>query len=395
MARRDIGMGEQYELSYEVALAMTAFLTIGVYNVIEVTIAIFTTFKRRSGLYFWSLLVATWGIMPYCLGHFFKFSRITSSVVYNILQVAGWPAMITGQSMVLYSRLHLVNRNTDKSMTWVLIMIITNAIICHIPVITMVWGSVSSNPAPYLRGYKILERFQMVMFFLQETIISGIYLYKTTRLLGPEENIRGHSARKVLKHLILINIVIIAFDISLIAIQFAGYYDIQVTYKAAVYSIKLKMEFVILNQLLDLFTGRKDSNLKNGSGSKMSTFDGGVKKMSGFSTASCGVGAPSQQNPVALDYPALARIEGVDGCQCVMKTTEVLVKSEARTHADVDWDMTEYIQAHPLDDVELGRISLSGTIDNRGRFDRDGSLRSSSDGSDEMRIMHHGFKGSI
>lgn len=299
--------------------------------------------------------------------------------------------MITGQSMVLYSRLYLVNRNTNRSMTWVLIMIITNAIVCHVPVIVMAWGSVSPNPAPYLRGYKILERFQMTMFFLQEVIISSIYLYRTTKLLGSKGNIRGLSARKVLKHLSLINILIIALDISLIAIQFAGHYDIQVTYKAAVYSIKLKLEFSILNQLLELFTGRKENDSNNASGSKMTIFDGGIKKSSGFSTASCGVGAPIRQDSATKNNPKIARIEGANSCQCVVKTTEVVVESEARAPGDVDWDITDYIQKHPLDNVELGRISLSGSIDNYGLIDREGSLRSSSDGSDQMRNMHHGF----
>jgi hypothetical protein len=54
-----------------------------------------------------------------------------------------------------------------------------------------------------------------------------------------------------MKHLIYMNVFIIAFDLTLLSTEYAGYYNIQTTYKATLYSIKLKIEFRILNQLLD------------------------------------------------------------------------------------------------------------------------------------------------
>ncbi|KAF1998005.1 hypothetical protein P154DRAFT_469984, partial [Amniculicola lignicola CBS 123094] len=234
-----------------------AFLAVAVYNVVELTLVIFTTFKRRNGLYFYSLLVATWGIAPYCVGFFLKFYNLTTEAptLYLTLIAIGWPCMITGQSLVLYSRLHLLTRSVIEKFRWVLAMIIFDAIICHIPIIVLLYGANSKNPEPFFNPYSIYEKVQITIFFVQEVIISGVYVLKTTRLLRSEGNILGRNSRTIMTHLVWVNLIIIALDIALLGIEYAGFYDLQTTFKAMVYSIKLKMEFSILNKLLDLFQG--------------------------------------------------------------------------------------------------------------------------------------------
>ena len=62
----------------------------------------------------------------------------------------------------------------------------------------------------------------------------------------------GGLSRSVLVQLLLVNILIILLDVSVVAIQYAGYFTFQVTFKALVYSIKLKLEYVILGRLVDV-----------------------------------------------------------------------------------------------------------------------------------------------
>jgi hypothetical protein len=204
----DRGIGAEITLSYQLSLILIAFLSVAWYNVIELTVIVFTSFKRRSGLYFYSILVATWGIATVGTGFFLKFFQVTSSgILYTTLIAIGWPAMVTGQSLVLYSRLNLIMRNTER---WVLIMIIADAVICHIPIIVLMYGTnCSSNPGMFVGLYSIYEKIQVSIFFIQEVIISSIYLYKATKLLCCEENIRGPNARKVIMHLIWVNVFVI------------------------------------------------------------------------------------------------------------------------------------------------------------------------------------------
>ncbi|KAF2787044.1 hypothetical protein K505DRAFT_329921 [Melanomma pulvis-pyrius CBS 109.77] len=244
------------------AMTMAAFTGIAVYNAIELLYIIFSTFKRHSGLYFWSLFLSTVGIPPYVLGFMMKFYGVTApgreTLVTMAFVVIGWCMMVTGQSVVLYSRLHLVVHNRKK-LRWILGMIIIDAVICHVPIAILSFGANSSSPKIFIRPYAIYTDVQITIFFVQEVIISVLYVYETAKIFRQTSGIcfdpkgdRGKTTRKVLSHLIAMNVVIIAMDIALLAIQYTGNFALHTVFKAMIYSTKLKMEFRILNQLIDL-----------------------------------------------------------------------------------------------------------------------------------------------
>ncbi|KAK0613172.1 hypothetical protein B0T14DRAFT_414742, partial [Immersiella caudata] len=237
-------------------VSIIVFISMALYNVVELSFIIFATFKRRGGLYFWSFVVAAWGIAPYAVGFLLKALQVLSLTwIYVTLIVIGWCGMVTGQSVVLYSRLHLVMHNEFR-LRLVLIMIIVNAIICHVPIIVMVYGANSADPAPFVGPYSIYEKVQVTIFFIQEVIISGCYIIETTKMLRLHRGIHDKkSSQALMTHLILVNIIIILLDITILALEYAGLYDLQTAYKALVYSIKLKLEFSILNRLVGLTKG--------------------------------------------------------------------------------------------------------------------------------------------
>lgn len=243
------------------SIPILVFGSIALYNVIELNYMILGTFRRRS-LYFWSLIVATWGIALNGIGYLLQHLKlISSTTAYSTLICFGWVCMVSGQSVVLYSRLHLV-MSDDRRRRYILYMIISNAILMHIPVIILVCGSNSNNPKPYIRPYMIYEKIQLTVFFLQESIISSVYVWETMKLLRVTKDLRGkRGARRVMSHLIFINIVVIILDISILALEFSDYYELQTGYKPLVYSIKLKMELSILNRLVELTRSASQASL--------------------------------------------------------------------------------------------------------------------------------------
>ena len=80
--------------------------------------------------------------------------------------------MLPGQSLVLYSRLHLICRN-DSLLRFTFWMIVTSAICLCTPTIVLNFGSYTDSPAPYTEGYVIMEKIQMALFTCQEFFISG------------------------------------------------------------------------------------------------------------------------------------------------------------------------------------------------------------------------------
>ncbi|KAL2853970.1 hypothetical protein BJX68DRAFT_264722 [Aspergillus pseudodeflectus] len=235
-------------VSRAMAMLIAAFFAISCYNVLEITISIFTTFRCRRGLYFWSMLVATLGILLHSISVLLRFFALAPNFPMCVLICIGWYAMVTGQSVVLYSRLHLVTTEARRR-RWVLYMIITNFFILHVPVTILFLGS-NAGVTSFIAPFNIYERIQLAGFSAQEIIISGLYIWETMTGLRPVLNLKGQAGRRVIINLIIVNTIAVLLDASLLATEYSNNFDVQTTYKTVVYSVKLKMEFTVLNSLL-------------------------------------------------------------------------------------------------------------------------------------------------
>jgi len=246
-----------------VSMTIAVFFGIAVYNVVEINVLIFFTFKRRTGLYFWSLLVASWGIIFHVLGFLLKFFSLCTNEYVNITIITiGGTSMVIGQSVVLYSRLHLVVQDGSK-IRWILVMIILGFFVFTVPPTILNYGSNSPNPTPFLQPFAIYEKIMLFGFSTEECIISGLYIVETWKTLQILKATRGKDIDRVWKHLIYVNILAILMDFTIIGIEFGNQYAIETSYKSAVYSIKLKLEFAVLNQLRTLAQREKLSSLRS------------------------------------------------------------------------------------------------------------------------------------
>jgi hypothetical protein len=86
---------------------------------------------------------------------------------------------------------------------------------------------------------------------IQETILSSIYIIETVRVL--RTSLRPNT-RKLLYQLVSINVIIIIFGLAPLICEFANLHIVETTFKGVVYSIKLKLEFVVLGQLVQFAT---------------------------------------------------------------------------------------------------------------------------------------------
>jgi hypothetical protein len=233
-------------------IVMYVFFSLALYNVGELICHIAVTFKRFRGLYCWSLLVATLGIALNAVGFLLRaIGGSLSTYVYAALGIFGWAAMVTGQSLVLYSRLHIVLPR-ERLVRGVLIMIIVNSIWLLVPITVLIFLCNSPNGNQYQVPYFTFERIELTVFFVQELVISILYIRETYNILRSYRGLVTGANRATMVHLILINIVIIALDISILVLQYTNHYDLQTAWKPLVYSIKLKMEFSVLNRLVEL-----------------------------------------------------------------------------------------------------------------------------------------------
>ncbi|KAJ6127589.1 hypothetical protein N7523_003201 [Penicillium sp. IBT 18751x] len=241
-------------------MTLVTFIGLSCYNVAELVVLVLSTFRRWQGLYFWSLLVSgCLGVVPYSIGFLMKFFTRADSVLSVTVLTIGWWTMVTGQSIVLYSRLHLVLRD-EKVLRRVLWLIVANFFLLHVPTTILTYGAniVHSGEIAWVQGYNIMEKIQLTGFTIQESLISTLYVIETVKLLriGAESATRPDT-RSIMYQLIGINFAIIAMDLLLLGLEYANFYAVQITLKGFIYSLKLKLEFAVLGKLVDLIQGSR------------------------------------------------------------------------------------------------------------------------------------------
>ncbi|KAI1173038.1 hypothetical protein F4777DRAFT_478322 [Nemania sp. FL0916] len=240
-------------ISLPMAMILAGLFGICLYNSIEIYLYIFGTFRRFRGLYFWSMLAANTGIPIHAIFSVLRYFEVAPSGPMAICINVGWWLMAMGQALMLYSRLHLLICDPRK-LRWVLCIIAGVFLCVQIPTATLfaVISFRDSTKMDAPDSYDAIEIVELVALALEESLLSGLYVFASRHTLKPMMLLKGPKVRKLLRELLGLFVLVVALDVSLIIIQLANYYYIQTTYKPVVYSIKLKVEIYVLNNLVGL-----------------------------------------------------------------------------------------------------------------------------------------------
>ena len=249
----------EYDLSYTAPVPLpwnptiycfiAAFSAVPMWMSIDLTFQIFATFRRHTGLYFYSLMVCTWSITIRQVGRICIYFVPGCNEIFSlILTMLGWVGTVTGFAVVLYSRLHLVTRNRILLRS-ILCMIIFSVFAFHLTTMLAQIGVVTKHQPRWVSWYPAMEKMQIVGFTVQETIISIIYVIHTHKLLGGSYN---ETTRKSIRLLITVQVLCVALDIPFLVLAFADLFIIKATLTSFAYAVKLKLEFLVLNNLLEI-----------------------------------------------------------------------------------------------------------------------------------------------
>lgn len=239
-------------------VSIIVFMCIALYNALELTILIPLSFRRYRSLYFRSLFTSVvLGVIPFTVTGALQFFSLQPLWLSVVLQNISWVLMVPNQSVVLYSRLHLVSQN--MTLLWIVRwLIILSLVVIVIPTIVLNAGwTYMPHSDPWVRGYDAIERIQVTWFTAQECFISGVYIWKAVQLIGLISS-RDKRRHKILYELLGVNIIAILLDVAVMILQYLDYYFSQVVFKATVYSVKLKLEFAVLGLLVSIVHSRGD-----------------------------------------------------------------------------------------------------------------------------------------
>ena len=184
------------------------------------------------------------------------FEQITNPYLALMLIYISWWMMVVPQSVVLYSRLHLVIEN-PRHHRYVLWMIIFTTIFISLPTMGLGTAAQASQISRLMSANRIWDRIQVSIFFVQETIISILYIVETRKVLQNRSTLGqdDKSIQTVMHHLIYTNLLVVFLDISLLGMSYSTFFYVQAAYKPCVYGVKLRVEFSILNRLVHTLRG--------------------------------------------------------------------------------------------------------------------------------------------
>ena len=92
-----------------------------------------------------------------------------------------------------------------------------------------------------------MVRYNQIGFTLVEVVLSGVYIWSLLGLLNLKSSVRQ---RRVMLDLVYINVIIVSLDIVVVILLYLNQTGISHPMQNFSYAVKLKLEFVVLNQLM-------------------------------------------------------------------------------------------------------------------------------------------------
>lgn len=201
----------KYNGQLEAATAtVVACSSVAIFSSLELTILLSTIFQKRRGLYFWSLSICNLGVLMYSFGVWTTYFELGANIGTSTLKMTGWMLMVGFQSLVLYSRLGLIvhNANILRAVKW---MMIINAITLMPITAVFTYCSHLSIRSVYSTGYYYAQHVQIIVFNVQENLISAIYIFQSITLLNIIETTKS---RTLIWQLVMLSLVVILLDVS-------------------------------------------------------------------------------------------------------------------------------------------------------------------------------------
>jgi hypothetical protein len=206
---------------------------------IELFALAFILFKRYTSAYFWSIIFTTLGIILYTTGTLLiNFENPLPPRSALAILEAGWVLSTTGFSLVLWSRLHCVLYNS-RVLKGILVIILLNGLVCHTATIALLYESLSKPDKSNAQN-------TTVIFVAQETVLSSLYIYYTSRLWKSGPSVRW---RRVVSLAVSVQILVIILDATALALFYTHKHAVTSLLIPLFKAIDLRCEFIVLNQL--------------------------------------------------------------------------------------------------------------------------------------------------
>jgi len=174
------------------------------------------------------------------------------------IQLVGWLLMVSGFTLVLYSRLYLVIINPRLRAillpTILTIVVLTNFVVFLL--IFVVNGLRVAHGNHSNKAYTAAWRLQLLSP-IEEAILAGLYVFFFVRLLKDSSLEDSHFRKTTFYLLCIAQAIIIICDALIIVLNYKRLILLRTMLYPVLYAFKLEFEIVVLNRLIHITSGRK------------------------------------------------------------------------------------------------------------------------------------------
>ncbi|KAJ0413115.1 hypothetical protein BJY00DRAFT_320100 [Aspergillus carlsbadensis] len=235
-------------------LASVILLAVASYNVAEVLVWMLSIFRHFRGLYFYSCLITA-----VSLGGYVALAIVTLHT--GVRATVAWACVLwaficgtlsTAQVLILYARIHLVCPHSPRVVRAVRLVIIVTSVLLLPPLVTSY--IYTSRNLSWAVSNSMIQRSIVLAFTVREMAVCVVYIVQAIQELGAIAAHKGLAGKRVMQQVIMVQGLVTLLDAVMLAISWSAPIALQWAITSVVYSIKLKMEFAILNALKTLLS---------------------------------------------------------------------------------------------------------------------------------------------
>lgn len=226
---------------------VAAVITLTYFLALESLLVASRTFERHSSVYFGSIVCTAIGIILYTTGTMCGFFGLIQDPGQILgITLSAQVMILSGFSIVIWSRLHLIIQNPEFLRGLLMLIILTSVILHGVAIpIYLVLGFYKKKVSPT----KYAGFADSAVFTAQEAFCTSLYIFKTIRFIRSPYS---KNTQRTICLLVLVQLTVMATDAISWFLQVSNRILIATIMHGFFYSLKLRLEIVVLNELQDL-----------------------------------------------------------------------------------------------------------------------------------------------
>jgi hypothetical protein len=228
--------GKDEMISGNDALATAAFTAMGLLCGLEMLALVGDRFRRWSGLYFWSLIIATLAIISVNISNILYYWVLKDSCpgITLLFEVPGYLLYVPFEFLILYSRLHLVQTG-GKTKRFVLAAIFIEWVVVEVPLAVLTIGATLAPESSFNTTYISRGKAEWIIYLAIDFVLSGVYIFQIRNTWGSDSD---PKMRSVLRQVAVMTTFILLIDAIYIILWFKLSSTISVGLDVSMYLLK-------------------------------------------------------------------------------------------------------------------------------------------------------------